>query len=138
MGAVTVSQLPLVCRSPAIDAITGHKRDAEMVAARERRYWSVSECRNDHGHVLHEVRPPSLSLVARLRHAELPKSIIAPRDHQRSGLAWPEPADVGERHGERHVRSKLLGTAPSTAVRAERKAQVPERQQDARGLISER
>ena len=36
------------------DAVASHKRDTEVVAARERRYWSVSECRNDHGHMLRE------------------------------------------------------------------------------------
>ena len=79
MCAPLFSQLPLVCRSPARDAVASHKRDTEVVAARERRYWSVSECRNDHGHMLHEVRPTSLSLITRLWHAELPESIIAPR-----------------------------------------------------------
>ena len=114
MGAAAVSKLPLVCRTPAIDAVASHKREAEMVAARERRYWPVGERRNDHGLSLHKVSPPSLSLVARLRHAELAKSIIAPRDHQRSGQAWPEPADVGERHGEWHGWSRPEDRARET------------------------
>ena len=95
MGAALISQLPLVCRSPAIDAVASHERDAEVIAARERRYWPISECWYDHGHVLHEVGPPSLSLVTRLWYAELPEAVVAPRDHKRSRLAWLQATNVG-------------------------------------------